>query len=469
MPWQAEEAPDPRLLVLNEPLAAELGLDPAWLRSPDGLRLLVGNAVPDGATPVAQAYAGHQFGGYAPRLGDGRALLLGELARRRRRSCATCTSRAPGARRSPAAATAWPRSGRCCASTSSARRCTPWASRPPAPSPSWRRGARCSRETVAARRGARPGRQQPPARRQLPVRPGHRRRRPAAPARRPRDRPAPPRRRGGRAAATSRCSRRSSPPRRRWWPGGCSSGFVHGVMNTDNMTISGETIDYGPCAFMDALRPGHGLQLDRRGRALRLRQPAAGRGVEPRPARRGAAAAASTTTRSRRSRWRWRPSAGSARSTAPPGRPACGPSSACPTGSTTTVASPLVDELLALLQAGPRRLHVVLPRPRQGRPRRRRACARPGSSTWPAFDALGWSAGARWARTPTRWTGSTRSTSRATTWSRRRWPPRPTATWIRSARLLDAVTAPFDERPGLERYAAPAPEDFGAYRTFCGT
>ena len=43
------------------------------------MRLLVGNLVPDGATPVAQAYAGHQFGGYAPRLGDGRALLLGEV------------------------------------------------------------------------------------------------------------------------------------------------------------------------------------------------------------------------------------------------------------------------------------------------------------------------------------------------------------------------------------------------------
>ncbi|HEV7934376.1 MAG TPA: hypothetical protein VGP70_18960, partial [Actinomadura sp.] len=62
LPWQAEEAPDPRLLVLNESLATELRLDPAWLRSSDGLRLLVGNAVPSGATPVAQAYAGHQFG-----------------------------------------------------------------------------------------------------------------------------------------------------------------------------------------------------------------------------------------------------------------------------------------------------------------------------------------------------------------------------------------------------------------------
>ena len=45
----------------------------------DGVAVLAGNAVPDGASPVAQAYAGHQFGGYSPRLGDGRALLLGEV------------------------------------------------------------------------------------------------------------------------------------------------------------------------------------------------------------------------------------------------------------------------------------------------------------------------------------------------------------------------------------------------------
>jgi len=77
--WQAETPSDLRLLVLNGQLAAELGLDAAWLRSSDGLRFLVGNLVPDGAAPVAQAYAGHQFGGFVPRLGDGRALLLGEL------------------------------------------------------------------------------------------------------------------------------------------------------------------------------------------------------------------------------------------------------------------------------------------------------------------------------------------------------------------------------------------------------
>src|ERR1700740_1601984 len=77
--WQAETPPDTRLLVLNETLASDLGLDCSWLRSPDGLRFLVGNLLPRGAAPVAQAYAGHQFGGFVPRLGDGRALLLGEL------------------------------------------------------------------------------------------------------------------------------------------------------------------------------------------------------------------------------------------------------------------------------------------------------------------------------------------------------------------------------------------------------
>ncbi|HNM85800.1 MAG TPA: protein adenylyltransferase SelO family protein, partial [Mycobacterium sp.] len=80
VPWQAEVPAEPELLLLNEALAADLGLDPAWLRGPDGLRFLIGNHVPAGAVPVAQAYAGHQFGGYVPRLGDGRALLLGEIA-----------------------------------------------------------------------------------------------------------------------------------------------------------------------------------------------------------------------------------------------------------------------------------------------------------------------------------------------------------------------------------------------------
>ena len=78
-PWQAAPAPAPRLLALNEGLAAELGLDPARLSAPEGIGFLVGTDLPDSAVPVAQAYAGHQFGGFNPSLGDGRALLLGEV------------------------------------------------------------------------------------------------------------------------------------------------------------------------------------------------------------------------------------------------------------------------------------------------------------------------------------------------------------------------------------------------------
>src|SRR5690242_14821783 len=79
MPWTAAPVPAPELLVLNEELATELGADAGALREPTGVSLLVGHGLPDGVTPVAQAYAGHQFGMYVPRLGDGRALLLGEV------------------------------------------------------------------------------------------------------------------------------------------------------------------------------------------------------------------------------------------------------------------------------------------------------------------------------------------------------------------------------------------------------
>src|SRR6478609_3133657 len=69
----------PRLLRLNTALAEQLGLDPVWLAGPDGTEMLVGNRVAEGAEPIATAYAGHQFGGFSPQLGDGRAVLLGEV------------------------------------------------------------------------------------------------------------------------------------------------------------------------------------------------------------------------------------------------------------------------------------------------------------------------------------------------------------------------------------------------------
>src|SRR5262245_36529698 len=71
--------PEPRLIKLNEKLALELGLDPAALATPEGVEVLAGNRVPEKSEPLAMAYAGHQFGHFVPQLGDGRAILLGEV------------------------------------------------------------------------------------------------------------------------------------------------------------------------------------------------------------------------------------------------------------------------------------------------------------------------------------------------------------------------------------------------------
>ena len=69
----------PALVKLNRALATELGLDADWLASPEGVDMLAGNALPASAEPIAMAYAGHQFGNWVPQLGDGRAILLGEV------------------------------------------------------------------------------------------------------------------------------------------------------------------------------------------------------------------------------------------------------------------------------------------------------------------------------------------------------------------------------------------------------
>ncbi|WP_197088504.1 protein adenylyltransferase SelO [Corynebacterium occultum] len=79
IPWQSEDFPAPEIAVLNEDLARDLGIDPEWLGTEEGMNFLLGKNLPEGATPVAQGYSGHQFGGFSPRLGDGRALLLGEI------------------------------------------------------------------------------------------------------------------------------------------------------------------------------------------------------------------------------------------------------------------------------------------------------------------------------------------------------------------------------------------------------
>ena len=77
--WKAAQVARPRVVQFNRELAEELGLDAGALDSEEGASIFAGNETPEGAAPLAQAYAGHQFGGFSHRLGDGRALLLGEV------------------------------------------------------------------------------------------------------------------------------------------------------------------------------------------------------------------------------------------------------------------------------------------------------------------------------------------------------------------------------------------------------
>jgi uncharacterized protein YdiU (UPF0061 family) len=251
--WRADKAPDPRLLVLDDDLARDVGLDPDWLRGPDGVRLLVGDLVPEGATPVAQAYAGHQFGGYAPRLGDGRALLLGELAAANgsvRDLHLKGSGRTPFARGGDGLAAVGPmlreyvvgvamhalgipttRSLAVVATGRPVRRETllPGAVLARVASSHLRVGsfqyARATDDADLLRRLA-----------------DHAiaRHHPAAAA------AEQPYLALFEAVVAAQASLVAE-----WM----LVGFVHGVMNTDNMTISGETIDYGPCAFMDAYDP----------------------------------------------------------------------------------------------------------------------------------------------------------------------------------------------------------------------
>lgn len=70
---------DPKLIAVNHTLAKYLGIDPLWLESDEGVGIVGGNDIADGSEPIATVYAGHQFGHWNPRLGDGRAVLLGEV------------------------------------------------------------------------------------------------------------------------------------------------------------------------------------------------------------------------------------------------------------------------------------------------------------------------------------------------------------------------------------------------------
>ncbi|MBB3675140.1 protein adenylyltransferase SelO [Modestobacter versicolor] len=464
VPWQAAEAPDPRLLVLNEPLAAELGLDPAALRSDEGVRLLVGTAVPGGATPVAQAYAGHQFGGFNPRLGDGRALLLGELTGadgRLRDLHLKGSGRTPFARGGDGLAAVGPmlreyvvseamhglgipttRSLAVVATGRPVRRETvlPGAVLARVASSHLRVGsfqyARATGDLDLLRRLT-----------DVAIARHH-------PAAADAERPALALFEAVVAAQASLVAR--------WM----LVGFVHGVMNTDNSTISGETIDYGPCAFLDAFDPATVYSsIDTGGRYAYGNQPVVAEWNLARLAeallplvdedQEQAIARAVESLGGFRERY---DAAWSAGMRAKLGLPA---------DLDEAVASPLVDELLGLLQAD----HV------DGTSFFRRLAGAARGDAEPArllfldlagFD--GWLA--RWrALAPD---AEAMDRVNPVYIARNHLVEEALSAGTDGDldplhRLLAVLADPFVERPGRERYAEPAPADFGAYRTFCGT
>jgi len=258
--WSGAPAPAASVAWLNEPLAAALGLDADRLRGPDGAAALSGSVAPAGASPVAQVYAGHQFGGFSPRLGDGRALLLGELAApgsARLDLHLKGSGRTPFSRGGDGKAVLGPVLRECIVGEAMHALGVPTTRALAATLTGetvWRDGP--APGAVLARVAAshlRVGSFEYAA--SLPRLAGARgdadllaRLADHAIARHDPDL-------AGRddrylaffASVAGRQARLVA----QWM----AVGFVHGVMNTDNVAVSGETLDYGPCAFLDAYDP----------------------------------------------------------------------------------------------------------------------------------------------------------------------------------------------------------------------
>ena len=271
--WAAAPVPAPELLVLNGELAAELGLDATALRAPTGVSLLVGHGLPDGVTPVAQAYAGHQFGMYVPRLGDGRALLLGEVVDgtgRRRDVHLKGSGRTPFARGADGKAAVGPMlreylmgEAMHALGIPTSRGLSVVATgeqvyrERPLPGAVLCRIAASHLRVGTFQYAAASG--DADVLRALADYAIARHHPQAADAENP-------------YLELYRCVVGAQAELVARW---MLVGFVHGVMNTDNMTISGETIDYGPCAFMDAFNPATVFSsIDHNGRYAYGNQPA---------------------------------------------------------------------------------------------------------------------------------------------------------------------------------------------------
>ncbi|ULE34645.1 protein adenylyltransferase SelO [Mycobacterium sp. IDR2000157661] len=462
--WRAEDAPAPQLLVLNEPLAGELGLDVQWLRGPEGVRLLTGTLVPGDATPVAQAYAGHQFGGYVPRLGDGRALLLGELT--------TTSGELRDLHLKGSGATPFARGGDGLAAVG------PMLREYVISEAMHALGIPTTRSLAVVATGRQVQRETPlPGAVLARVASSHLRvgmfQYAAASGdvdvlRRLADHAIA---RHHLRAATADNSyvalydaviAAQAALIAQWM----LVGFVHGVMNTDNTTISGETIDYGPCAFMEAYDPETVFSsIDSWGRYAYGNQPTIAAWNLARLAEallplfaddQEQALAVAQASLGRFGELYQDALANGMRAK-------LGLAPATPDDA----AVPLMNDVIAQLQQS----HVDFTSFFRHLGTAARGDAEPVRGLFldlAAFD--GWLA--RWrALEPD-----------AGVMDRVNPVYIPRNHLVEEALaaatdgdlapvrlLLDAVTAPYDERPALSRYAEPAPEDFGKYRTFCGT
>ncbi len=470
VPWQPAQAPAPQLFALNDELAADLGLDAAALRSPDGVDLLVGNVVSAGASPVAQAYAGHQFGMYAPLLGDGRALLLGELidVRGSRRDVHLKGSgRTPFARGGDGKAAVGPM----------LREYVIGEAMHALGIPTSRALAVVATGDQVWRQGMLPGAVL------VRVAASHLRVGTFQFAAAGGD-PALVRRLADHAIARHHPhAHEADNPYLAFFEAVVDAqaslvarwmvvGFVHGVMNTDNMTISGETIDYGPCAFMEAFDPATVFSsIDHGGRYAYGNQPPIAHwnlarlgetlmpllDLEPEAAHATATDVLNSFPVRYRAYW------------------SRGMAAKLGIAEADGEDGALIDELLALLRVQ-RVDFTSCFRTLSSYVRGDAAPARSLFSEPEAFDA--WAE--RWQARLACDGAAPQATARAMDGANPAYIPRnhkveealdaATAGDPEPLRtLLEVLSRPFEQRRGLEAFAAPAPLSFGPYCTFCGT
>ena len=462
---------DPRVLRLNLGLAAELGLDADALDGPEGAAILAGSVAPEGATPLAMAYAGHQFGGFSPQLGDGRALLVGEMLDtegRRRDLHLKGSGRTPFSRGGDGKAVLGPvlreyligeamhalgiPTTRALAAVTTGELILRERTRSRARC--WRGSRRriCGwARSSSSRRGARPSGcgswRTMPSRGTIPIWS----------------------RRSGRYLELLRRVRDAQAALVARW---VLVGFVHGVMNTDNMTISGETIDYGPCAFIDAYDPRAVFSsIDHQGRYAYGNQPNIAQwnlarlaetllpliDADPDAAVRIATEEVNAFPEIYRARWLegMRRKLGLVKEL--PEDP------------------DLANGLFGAME-GRSVDFTMLFRALSGAVRGDVEPARALFGEAAAFDAWLERYAARGAHE------EIDAGARAVAMDRVNPVYVPRNHMVEAAleaanqgemepfdRLLDAVTRPFEARPGFEAFAGPAPADFGPYTTFCGT